>query len=288
MTKYLYFPLLLFPFVFSACNLINPKEQIPTYLHLEPFVFNNPDSNFTGSASHAIPSAFVYVNDIIVGTFDLPCTVPVLMNKTSKVTVFPAVVNQGLKSYVFQYPFYETYSDTLVYNPGKTQDITPKTSYKSSLGTTAFKMKINFEEGLQFKNLSGDTTMVLDASHLIEGKYSGTLYLDQAHKGSECITTNYFDWPVKDCYLEFDYQSSIPFAIGIHAVDASGGVYGEYLAGFFPKTGKNKIYINLTTFKKTYPSYTKLYLKVRANLDDDNGKYNSGFVTLDNIKVISN
>ena len=46
---------------FSACNIINPKEQVPTYLRLDPFVFSNPDSSFTGSTTYSIPSAWVYV-----------------------------------------------------------------------------------------------------------------------------------------------------------------------------------------------------------------------------------
>ena len=61
-----------FLIIFPACNLINPKEQVPTYLHLDRFTFSNPDSSYTGSSSHDIPSAWVYVNDQPVGTFDLP------------------------------------------------------------------------------------------------------------------------------------------------------------------------------------------------------------------------
>lgn len=288
MNKYLYFTLI-FPFTISACNLINPKEQVPTYLHLEPFIFNNPDSNFTGSSSHSIPSARISVDDQPVGTFDLPCTVPVIMTKTSRVSIVPQVTNQGLKSYIFSYPFYKIDDTIITYNPGKIQNYTPKTRYTTDLTASSFRLKINFEEGLLFKNLSGDTTILLekDPAKVFEGINSGAIYLDQTHKNSESISVNYFEWPKNDCFLEFDYQSTLPFAIGVQAEDASGNVYGEYLAGFNPRPTWNKIYVNVTNFKKAHPTYTKLYLKVRGSLDDDNSKYAAGYILLDNLKVIS-
>lgn len=288
MNKHLYL-VFLFPFIFSACNLINPKEQTPTYLHLEPFIFTNVDSGYTGSASHNIPSAKVVVDDQTVGIYDLPCTIPVILTKDARLTITPQVINQGLKSYVFSYPFYQSDSTTLYFRPGQVQNFTPKTKYASILSSNSFRLKINFEEGLLFKNLSGDTSFVLekDRTKVIEGDNSGALYLNQTHKSSESISTNYFEFPANDCFLEFDYNCSIPFAIGLLAENTSGTRIQEYLAGFYPKTTNNKLYVNLTTFKSTYSNFTKFYIIVRGDLNDNDGKYKEGYVLIDNIKVIS-
>ena len=90
-------PILLTAFsIISACNIINPKEQTPTYLHLEPFTFYNPDSNITGSSTFDVPVAYVYANDLPVGLFDLPCTAPILINKKAAIRIIPGVYNQGL------------------------------------------------------------------------------------------------------------------------------------------------------------------------------------------------
>jgi len=288
MIKILY--LLLFSVIgLSACNLINPKEQIPTYLHLEPFTFSNPDSNFTGSNTHDIPSAWVYVDDIPAGTFDLPCTVPVIMNKTGKVKIVPAVVNQGIKSYVIQYPFYQFDTTTLLYNPGKIQYYSPKTNYSKDLTSTSFKLKINFEEGLLFRNLSGDTTLLIekDPSKVRSGSASGAVYLKSPLRWSESISTNYFEWTQNACYLEFDYKGTLPFQIGLQAEDMEGEIYGEYLAGFYPKQSWGKIYIDISPFLKANKTYTKFFIKVRSTLEEFDGKYTDGYVLLDNIKVIS-
>ena len=291
MKRHFYF-LLLLPLVFAACNIINPKEATPTYLHVDPFSYSNPDSNITGSSSHDIPSAWIYVNDQPVGTFDLPCTVPVIMSKNSKVLIVPAVTNQGLKSYVFQYPFYQSDTCTLLYNPGKIQSYSPKTRYYTDLTATAFRMKNNFEEGLLFKNLSGDKTMVLekDPSKVFEGSACGAIYLKAPQTSVECIAQNYFqvDNINNKCYLEIDYKASIPFQIGIQGESATtGNVYGEYLAGFYPKATWSKLYIELSTFILNNQSYNKYYLKFRSSFSDFEGQYSDGYVLIDNIKVIS-
>lgn len=288
MSKHLLFPLFIF-FTLSACNIINPKEQVPTYIHLEPFDFSNPDSSFTGSSSHSIPSARLSIDDKIIGTFDLPCTVPVIMSKTSLLAIAPFVSNQGLKSYVFNYFLYERDSTTFLYNPGKIQNYTPKTRYSRDLTSNAFKLKINFEEGLFFKNLLGDTTIVLekDPSKVFEGSAVGAIYLKSPLKFSENISTNYFGYTENSCFLEFDYKCSIPVQIGLQAEDADGKIYGEYLAGYYPKDTWSKIYMDLSTFMKANKSYTKFYIKVRSTLEEFDGKYTDGYVLLDNIKVIS-
>lgn len=288
MLKSLY-SVLFMVFTFSACNLINPKEQIPTYLHLEPFIFNNPDSNYTGSTTYEIPSAWVYVDDIAVGTFDLPCTAPVLMSKTGKVKIVPAVVNQGIKSYVIQYPFYQSDTTTIFYNPGKIQNYNPKTSYSKDLTSNAFKLKVNFEEGLLFKNLSGDTTILLekDPAKVRSGSGSGAIYLKSPQKWTESITSNYFESTQNACYLEFDYKGTLPFQIGLQGENSEGEIYGEYVAGFYPKDNWGKIYIDISPFMKANKTYSKIYIKVRSTLEEFDGKYTDGYVLLDNIKVIS-
>ena len=288
MNKHFYF-LLLFPFVFAACNIINPNEEVPTYIHVEPFVFNNPDSSFTGSSFQIIPSARVSVDDITVGIFDLPCTVPVLLKKSGSLRVAPFVTNQGLKSYVFLYPFFAADTTTIIYNPGQVQHFSPKTKYSADLTGVSFRLKVNFEEGLLFRNLSGDTSLLLEqgAGKVLDGKYSGALYLNQAHKASESISSNYFDWPATPCYLELEYRSTIPFSIGLQAENSAGTTYKEYLAGFFPKDEHNKVYVELSTFTKANSSFSKFYITLRGDLNDNDGKYKEGYVLIDNIKVIS-
>lgn len=288
MQKHLFY-LLLIPFIFSACNLINPKESIPTYIHIEPFTFSNPDSSFTGSSTNSIPSAVVRFDDQTIGTFDLPCTVPIIMNKSGTVSIVPTVVNQGIKSYVLEYPFYQSDAVSLEYSPGNVKNYSPKTKYSNDLTANSFKLKINFEEGNFFKNLSGDSTIMLekDKNKVISGDNSGALYLKSPQKSSESISTTFFEYPPLPCYLEFDYTSTMPFQIGLQAETADGKIYGEYLTGFYPKSNRTKIYIDLSTFLQKTKGYTKYFIKLRSSLEEFDGQYSEGNVIIDNIKVIA-
>lgn len=272
----------------GSCNIINPKEPIPTYLHLDPFIFNNPDSNFTGSASHQITSVKLFVGNATGGVYDLPCTVPLNITKDELISIVPMVNNQGMKSYVTPYPFYEMDSVVLKYAPGKVSNFTPKTKYLNVLNRSSFRLKINFEEGNFFRVLNGDTGIFLtnDAEKVIEGKFSGMLYMDQNHKNTECVTTNYFDIPTSECWLELDYKCTVPFQVGFRAEDNSGNIKEAYAVGFYPKDAANKVYINVSNFTNQYPGYTRVYLKIRSSMDDDDGKYKEGYVILDNLKVI--
>jgi hypothetical protein len=273
-----------------GCKIINPVEQTPTYIHIEPFTFSNPDSSFTGSSSHLIPSAWVYAGGQTVGVFDLPCTVPVIMSKTSLISIIPAVTNQGLKSYVIKYPFYENDTTTLYYNPGKIQNWTPHTRYLSGMLKSQYPIVEPFDNGSGFGKLSGDTTMLRDTvkADVFEGTASGLIYLKAPLvMTSENIYNSGFNLPTGANYLELNYKCSLPFQIGVKGSDDLGNNYMEYIAGFNPKAEWNKIYLDLSGFTGTYNTYTKYQIVIRSSLNDYDGKYTEGYVLIDNLKVIS-
>jgi hypothetical protein len=169
------------------------------------------------------------------------------------------------------------------------QEYTPTTSYYSDLTPSNFKLRFNFEEGLNFKILSGDTSIIIekDKSKVISGDNSGAIYLRLPQRWSESISTNSFSFPSFPCFLELDYMGTIPFQIGIDAENFEGKIFGEYLTGFFPKSTPTKIYIDLSSFLNKAKSYSKFYIKVRSSLEDFGDQYKEGYVIIDNIKVIA-
>jgi len=277
-------------FLAVGCNVINPSEQVPTYVHIEPFIYTNPDSLATGASTHDIPSAWLYCDGQAVGTFDLPCTVPVIMKKTSLLTITPAVTNQGLKAYVLQYPYYQSDTATLVYAPGATpQTVQPRTRYYSAMTAADFPLMENFDDGLAFASFSGDTAIIRTTApgEVLQGTASGKIWVDQNHKQSISISTKYFPLPSNQCFMELDYKSTVPFQVGLQAFDEAGtGTYGQYIAGFNPRSEWTKIYINLTSFTGQYNYFARYYIVLRSSLNDFS-QYKEGYVLLDNIKVIA-
>lgn len=276
--------------IISGCNIINPEEKVPTYLHIDPYTFSNPDSAVTGSSSHLVTSSWVYFNGFPVGVFDLPCTVPVVTDQAGTIYVLPGVTNQGIKSYQIQYPFYRGDTFHLEYNPGKTQSFKPATRYYESLTSSNFPLIETFDNGNIFTKLSGDTfiTRSTDASLRFEGTASGYIYMKSPQTTSESISTISFLRSTNNCYMELNYKCSLPFQVGIKGADSSGNTYGEYLAGFNPKNEWNKVYIDLMPFMRNYYYFSKFFIMVRVALNDPGKTYNEGWVILDNIKIVTN
>jgi len=61
-----------------GCNLINPTETLPSYIIIDEFSFTtNYSTEF--SDSEKITEMWVFANDQVIGSFDLPAEVPILL-----------------------------------------------------------------------------------------------------------------------------------------------------------------------------------------------------------------
>ena len=101
-----------FPAFVSSCNIINPAEPVPAYLHVDSFSVKT-DPLTQGSSSHRIVDAWVFVDGNIVGAFEMPVNVPVLSAGMHKVTVRPGILVNGIAATRSIYPFYSGY-DTVM------------------------------------------------------------------------------------------------------------------------------------------------------------------------------
>ena len=119
--KYNYLTMLLpIALVWQGCNIINPVEPLPTYIHIDSFKFQ-PNPSLVGlnlPTTHAISNVWVYYNDNPVGEFDLPCTIPIIATGSQQVQLFPGIIVNGLNSLTGIYPFYTADTFTLAAQPG--------------------------------------------------------------------------------------------------------------------------------------------------------------------------
>ena len=65
--------LVLFVLLFSACN---EDEPIPGYVHIPSIDFEVTDPIIQGSSSHKIPYCWVFADNVALGAFPLPATIP--------------------------------------------------------------------------------------------------------------------------------------------------------------------------------------------------------------------
>lgn len=263
----------------NSCNIINPAEQVPTYVHIDSFAFSATPN--VGTISHKITSAWVYFDNQAVGAFDLPATIPVLGNSKGKLLVLPGVTYSGLNSVQYTYPYYTGDTTSLQPGTGLTINFTPKTQYISD---SILNLTIeDFENSNSFVNYTGDTNVVRvnTPSLVFEGQYAGYLFL-KSQDYNESILNIPFKTKGTEAFVEIDYKSSIPFEVGLQTTNQSGQLFVQYIYGFKPRAEWNKIYVGLAEFIALYPNNTYRVV-IKAIPQDANG----GYVQLDNIKVIS-
>jgi hypothetical protein len=270
-------------FFAGGCNIINPKEQVPTYIHIDSFKFN-PNPLFTNiSSSHDINNVWVYYNNNLIGEFDLPATVPIIASGRGNLEVSPGVLENGQNSLVLVYPFYALDTSSFTAQPGKVINYTPKTTYFSNIRTNVLS---NFESGIYFVRSAGSQamTVVTSDSLVFEGHGAGAVYLNAVGDSSVDSSVNTFTIPANSqAYIEFNYKSSVPFYIGLQAnlgTVTSSAPY--YLIGINPSNQWGKFYLNVSDFATQYKG-TSYNLYIKAVLADGQA---SGRLLIDNIQLI--
>ena len=269
----------------SSCNLINPAEPVPTYVHIDSFSFTG-DPTITGSNSHKITNVYVYFNNAPVGIFDLPATFPVIANAPGTLTVLPGIYFDGLSGYVSIYQLYKGVELHLDPKPGGQVNFTPGTQYHP---TVLMQSNEEFEgPGIDnsFMKLSGDTGIYNDStpSEVFEGKGSGLIRLmpgqdsaTQISRVARALSTG------KSNYLELDYKGNVPLVVGMSCILNSGAGYSTYFIGLKPRSEWGKIYIGLDEFISLHQGYD-YRIMLHANKPEG---VSDGFLYLDNVKVIS-
>lgn len=275
------FILLVATLLHTGCNIINPTEEVPTYVHIDSFTFTSTQPDLTGTNRQAITSVWAYLDGANVGVFELPADIPVLLSRKSQLQLAPGVRNQGLNDYHIAYPFFEFYNVDLEPTPGKVITLQPETRYIANLQY----WKESFENGGgQFIKLSGDTAIrrVQSADSVYEGGGAGVIVLNSNYPTSENIATLPIT-PGTQCWLEIHYRGTLAFQVGGRAI-FSGNTPYAYLAGVKPKEEWGKLYVDMAQFTRLHPNALAYSVIIKSELGEGQS---DGYLLLDNIKVIS-
>jgi hypothetical protein len=262
----------------QSCNIVNPAEPVPTYVHIDSFSFQQTPN--TGSTSHKITSVWVYFDNKTIGAFNLPCNIPIITSEPGLIMVRPGVTVDGVSD--LQTPYFQYQNDTLTIspNPGKTINFYPKTHY--NLDRLYGFINQDFESGNPFQKIGGDTNLIAtaDTQFIFEGNYAGLITLDTQKYSVNLFQTSF---TVKgNPFIEIDYKNTAPFMIGLQTTNNSGQAIIQYIAGFNSKAFWNKAYISLVDFTNQYQN-KEFRLVVYAY----NASNNPTYVALDNIKISS-
>ena len=270
----------------SSCVKNNPD---PSWLEVNEWQLNSNIalSGSEGELTESITNAQVYIDDELIGIFEVPFRIPILKTGTVNVKVYPVVINNGISATKKLYPFLYKYEIDAELVQNEDLVINPVTSYKSF---TNFWVE-DFED---INNSIEDdatslATLQLSNENLtsFNGNFYGKVVLNEVDTTWVANTTDQLEIPKNDeCYLEIDYYVTNDLYTGLLFVSPSGNEnnVNVRLNGQEPENVVwKKIYIELKELISASPNNTQFLQTFTAFLDEGETE---GVICIDNIKVL--
>ena len=276
----------------NSCIKNNPD---PSWIEITPWtlVANSNSQYPTGELTHSFTDAWVYVNDELIGVFQVSDTlkIPVLKSGAVNIKIYPAIRNNGVSATKKIYPFVERYeiNTTLVQN--QTLQINPVTRYSSMV---RFAIEDFEDPAIKIVNDINSATQMAqgnDPAILQWGNFYGFVNLNEtdstwiAYTNFESV--NEANLPRgKEVYLEIDYYNTNNVVTGLLWISSSSikNNTNYQLNDQNPSTVKwKKIYIDLKELISNSPAGTYFEQSFQAMLDKGDTE---GLIVIDNIKVV--
>lgn len=243
-----YILVLVILFGFNSCSKDELEATIPAYISIDKFTIT---TNYAteGTSSSNITDAWVYIDNDLVGIYELPAKFPVLKDGSVKIDIYPGIKENGISERRSKYIFYNVYSEQITLKKGETLNLVPITTYTS--GTNFYWMEDFESASLPFSyNAISDTVVYKTNSDVFEGFYSGKVSMIPGMDFFECYTQAFTTIPRnKTVFLELNFKCNQPVLVGLYADSDQVGVF----------------YLNTTeTWKKIYLNFTEP-IKTRAN-----------------------
>lgn len=217
---------------FGSCRKFEGSQTIPAFIHIDSIIVD-PNTNYYtyGASTSKITDAWVYVDDQLIGTYELPATFPVLKKGPHKVTVFGGIKVDGRSDARDMYPFYQRkvyealnlFEDSII-------TLQPVLNYFPIGDGTNFAWMEDFETtNTLLPEPESDTNLIRvtgpETWHSPNSFFSGKVELPPDSLDFTVATADKFDF-YHDfaagvyCLLEMDYCCNDTFCVGIQYYDS--------------------------------------------------------------------
>lgn len=281
----------------SSCKKFQGDITVPSFIHIDainvvPQSTNAPSSE-PGFYTSLIDGVFVemyFEGDASVtqlGTFTLPCTIPVLAGKDPKyVTIYPFVKQNGMASTRIPYPFYQKISLTDVHlSPDSITDLgTLNTNYYTRDEMTVLTEDY-FEPTAFSTHFDSIVTWVAnDPENACTGLGYGLVHLTDTQ---EVVTFTIRDLIVSNTYLylEMEYQTDVELYISLFGyLNSTESSYSALpVMCLLPNDHWQKVYVNLGRTESNFVYHSPLQVFFQANNPDKK----EANIKLDNVKLLT-
>jgi len=272
--RILYFILI---FSFFSCNKEN--NDIPSYVKIDDVdLLYNQDF---GANTENITDVWFYIDDNLQGVYEMPVEFPILNEGIQNIRIKAGVKANGIASTRIQYPFYNSYFDTIELNQDESKIISPIFTYNDEF-TPAPDQIEDFESSGTI--IDSTLNSEIDFSIISENQnHYAYAKIDTPNINFEASTQDLIlpqqGAPV---YLEIDYKSSTEFLVGMY-INYTQNVEKRELVWVTSKADWNKIYINLTS--TVSESIGAISFKVFINMRRNDPSI-SEEISFDNVKIL--
>lgn len=275
------------PLGFTSCIKNNPD---PSWLYVEEWMLQDNISCEEGELTHKISDAWVFIDGKLIGVFEVPFKIPLLLEGEVEITLYPTVLNNGISATKKVYPFLEPYELTATLVKNETLSLSPSTRYYSQ---TQFTI-LDFEDALTgFEDSPNSLANLIQSSdpaiiQSFNGNSFGRVSLTEAMNTWISATDLGLDLPRNgaEVYLEIDYHNTVAVTTGVLGINASETAQNPNIRLNAQEPGEvewKKIYIELKTIVSGSPNAEYFEHSFDAILDDDQ---TAGEINIDNIKVV--
>jgi hypothetical protein len=274
-------------FLLSTCIKNNPD---PAWLAVNDWTLL-PNANYfgaEGALTENLTEAWVYVNDDLIGVFEVPFKIPILKSGAVDIKIFPAIKNNGISATKKVYPFLETYQINGVLVANETLTISPSTKYKDNLSFTIE----DFEDiNTSIVNDPNTSAASFSLSNNNLQWFNGNFYAKVALNATDSSWIAYTNWTSyipkgKEVYLEIDYRNTNNVVTGLIAISPSGTLPNPHITLQTQDSSTvvwKKIYLDLREMVGASANGAYFEQSFEAYLDD--GLSNTE-IEIDNIKLI--
>jgi hypothetical protein len=277
--------LLLSAFLLNGCIKNNPD---PSWLEVTEWTLKaNPNAEYIeGEMTHNFTDAWVYVNDEVIGVFEVPFKIPILTSGPVNIKIYPTIRNNGISASKKIYPFVDYFEVDTILTQNATLTLHPETKYKSF---TQFWLEEFEDAAIKIENdpISLTTlTKANDPAILQWGNFYGEINLNSIDSMWVGYSESMNLPRGQEVYLEVDYYNTNSLITGILGISPTE-VKNNRNITINKQNPDNikwkKIYIDLKEIVSNSPNADYFKQSFEAFLEPDKTE---SFIRVDNIKVV--
>lgn len=284
--KYLNTIILFSTLLLSSCVKNNPD---PSWLEISEWTLTENQNVEEGELSHNFSDVYVYIDDKIVGIFEVPVKLPFLLEGNHKVTLYPVMRNNGISGTKKIYPFCKPMILNLNLEKNKSILINPTTSYfdNSTFWIEDFENS-TFKIDDSNPNSTGDLSKKNDPNILKFGNFYGDITLTSVDSVWFGKTTPALELPkgAAEIYLEIDYMNTNTLLTGVYALSSASIIDNPHIqlnAQDASDLKWKKIYIELKEIVSASTAATSFEQYFKAILEPGLAE---SHIYIDNIKIV--